>query len=329
MQPHQDTLNQLYQPVATEFNAVVHCLKTALSKPKSHPLTPMINTMLDSPGKRLRPLLCLLGYRIIQPTTPVPLGLIQVSAALELLHTASLIHDDIIDHAPLRHNKPTLHTLYGQEVAIPMGVYLYTIALGLIEKADNRPSFRKISHAVKWLCEGELRQIISRNNIPTITEYLIIAKKKTAILFTTALFCGAGIANATKSDQLKLQRIGHNLGMLFQITDDYMDLVGSDELKKKAGQDLLMGEVTLPLLYLLEELPSHKKDTILTKLEQKDPSLLPLLQDEFQTSTASQKTKTLGLHYSQEAKDLLNTFPQSPFRDHLYDILSLVESRAF
>ncbi len=329
MHPHQDTLNQLYQPVATEFKAVDECLKMALSKPKSHPLTPMITSVLDSPGKRLRPLLCLLGYRMLQPTSPAPVELIQVSAALELLHTASLIHDDIIDQAPLRHNKPTLHTLYGQEVAIPMGVYLYTIALGLIEKADHRPSFRKISHSVKWLCEGELRQIISRDHIPTITEYLIIAKKKTAILFTTALFCGAGIANATKSDQLKLQRIGHNLGMLFQITDDYMDLMGSDELKKKAGQDLLMGEVTLPLLYLLDELPSHKKEAILTKITQKDPTLLHLLQEEFQTSTASQKTKDLGLHYSKEAKDLLRTFPETIFREHLHNILTLVESRAF
>ena len=111
---------------------------------------------------------------------------------------ASLIHDDVIDHAPVRHNQPSIDAKWGKEVAIPMGVYLYSISLNLISEAGDLDVLTIISHAVKTLCEGELGQVLDRNNIISIPQYLAILKKKTGILFSAACQSGALLAGCSK-----------------------------------------------------------------------------------------------------------------------------------
>lgn len=325
------SLSSLYAPVSEEFAQVTDCITHILSQTRLKTLFSINQFLLDNPGKRLRPLLCLLAFKAAAPTSPTPKSVIHVCAALELLHMASLIHDDVIDHAEIRHNKPSVHKQWGTEVAIPMGVYLYTLALRQISLADDNAVLRRISHAVKQLCEGELNQIFERGNSQLhLKKHLIILKKKTAVLFSTAAFCGATLAGATKAECFALQRVGHGLGMLFQISDDYMDVMGNTQtLGKTAGQDLAMGEVTLPLLFLLEGLPPEERQRTEALIQQQDPACLSQLQAQLRDSTALDRTKNLAIGYVDHALSQLKYLPESGYRDHLHTLILALQTRAF
>jgi len=321
----------LYQPVENEFALVQQNLHRILSQTRSKALLEVNHYLLANPGKRLRPLLCLLAFKASAPNRPIPKSVIEVASALELLHMASLVHDDVIDHAEIRHNKPTIHKVWGEEVAIPMGVYLYTLSLQCIARAGDLHVLKRVSHAVKILCEGELRQVFERGNAQLdLIKYLIILKKKTGILFSTACHCGSYLADASKRDVFDLQFMGYALGMLFQISDDYMDVMGNTQaLGKTAGQDVAMGEITLPFLYLLDEVSPEKQHHIHTLLRAQDPSALGELQAELKASNALEKTKSLALNYADRAVVAVDRLPKSPYRKHLIDVISALKIRAF
>lgn len=204
-------------------------------------------------GKRLRPLLVILCSGIDDPSCR---PLIDVAAAAELIHTASLIHDDIIDRSGSRRSVPTLNRLHGSHTAVLTGDFLFAFAFGLLTRSRRPESLALMTDAVQAMCQAEIEQRESLFQF-SLTEsmYLHRIEQKTAVLL--AACCGAGaLAGGLEPGAVaSLASYGRNLGLSFQITDDLLDFTGdSAALGKPAGSDLAQGILTLPVIYLLQDL---------------------------------------------------------------------------
>lgn len=309
--------------------AVEQVIDHALESSPHPELTAIQSYILKTPGKRLRPALCLLTFKALAQNKPAKGNVIHTASALELIHMASLLHDDVIDEAPVRHNLPSVVAKWGSGVAITTGVLLYSMALGLICSQDDLPAMAVISHAVKVLCHGELQQILERGNTSlSLNLYLEILAQKTGVLFAAACQCGA-LAAAASGEQLEgAKRYGQKLGLVFQILDDYMDLVGDEKnLKKEPGQDFRQGELTLPVLLHLETCSDSERQEVLALFElRKDQDLQRLLQL-LKHSNSLQKTKDLAFKYLDEAVEGLNSFPDSVHKTALLKIATYVKDR--
>jgi octaprenyl-diphosphate synthase len=198
-------------------------------------------------GKRLRPMLAILssrafGYSGTDHT--------KVAAALELVHTATLLHDDVVDKAPLRRGMPTVNARWGDDVAILIGDYLYSSAFHLALEALPPQVIRIICKVTASMCEGELFQIEKRESLLTRDDYLRIVRSKTAFLFSACTALGSKLAGAGDAQSAMLATYGMNFGIAFQITDDTLDLVSSDdEIGKQHWADIRNGKQTLPLIH--------------------------------------------------------------------------------
>lgn len=323
------SLAQIYAPIEVELQQVSSLIQQALERTTLKPLYEINQYIIATPGKRIRPSLALLSYKALTSKEGAK-DILETAASLELIHMASLVHDDIIDHAQLRHNKPSVNAKWGSEIAIPMGVYLYAISLQFMASMGNVQVLRKISHTVKQLCEGEMTQIFDRDHVMDLHRYLVILKKKTAVLFGAACYSGAVLAKADKATILKMKQFGYYLGMVFQIVDDYLDIMGeTQKLGKAAGQDFFLGEVTLPLLFLLDSLDEAEKKTVQSMIASKDMAVLPILQKKLIDSGALEKTKELAIFYLTQARQTLAFLPETPAKEALITITHYMKARGF
>lgn len=209
-------------------------------------------SMLESGGKRIRPLLTLYSGMCFAPLNPL---MIEAAVASELIHMASLIHDDVIDESATRRGKPTIVSQYGNHAAILTGDYLFAEAFNILSKHQLLSSMTFLVEAIQAMCHGEVHQADEQfSNLVDIEGYFSRIAKKTGILLAACCQSGAILAGA-KSEELSLmQEYGLNLGYAYQITDDILDINGDEaSLGKPVGADLINGNITLPLLYLLEK----------------------------------------------------------------------------
>jgi geranylgeranyl pyrophosphate synthase len=220
----------------------------AVATPDPH-LEKILNHALSG-GKGLRPTMVLLCARFgIHDTLEAG----RVAAAIELIHLASLIHDDVLDGAATRRNLPALHSLYGSVPAILTGDYLFATAFGLLAKGKKAILY-SVTEAIRSMCSGEIQQQAVRG--PSVEAYFAYIGQKTAALFSTACRCGGILCRLKRSQQGYLTRFGWHLGLAYQIVDDCLDLFGSaDRMGKPARQDLTNGIITLPVLRFLELTP--------------------------------------------------------------------------
>lgn len=283
-------------------------------------------------GKQLRPTLAILVYRALRGATAQEPRLAYLCTALELLHVASLVHDDVIDAAEIRHGKPALYRRFGIELAIPYGVYLYALSLKEIAKIGLLPVLTDISRTVERLCEGEMIQVGLRDRLDLKTaQYVVILKKKTGVLFATACVTAyqlSGIADVRI--QRALSRYGTALGIAFQLVDDYLDVVGdaSGALKKMPGQDFLMGELTLPLLVLRDVLSPTQQAQWRADMLAKTPEALGRLQTQIkETPEVAVRVKAFLDYYLDRADAALEVLPASPYRDLLSGIIGYIRVR--
>lgn len=220
---------------------------------KSHvPLITQIgNHLLLSGGKRLRPLLVILSSKLCRYQGDADTRL---AGIVEFIHTASLLHDDVIDEAEIRRGKPVANSIWGDEASILVGDYLYSKALNIAVGLKNQRIMDTLSEATTTMSEGQVFELLKINN-PDITEeeYLTMAREKTAALISACCRIGAITGNAGKEEEEALASYGMNLGMAFQLADDVLDY-SADEIKlgKTLGKDLDEGKITLPLIHLLK-----------------------------------------------------------------------------
>ena len=321
------TLKDITHPLQSELKAFEEVFKQTMRSKISF-VDAIARYLIRQKGKKIRPLLVLLSADLcggINEST------YRGAALVEILHTATLIHDDVVDDADTRRGLASLNAVWKNKVAVLMGDYLY--AKGLLLSLDHRDFqfLQIISRAVKRMSEGEIHQIAKSRalDIDEATYYDIISDK-TASLFSTC--CEIGAASATTDEALhaRMREFGENIGIAFQIRDDVLDYIGRKSITgKPKGLDFSEKKLTLPLIYSLEKAPQQKAKQImrLVKNGANRKGLATIVEFALNyggITYADQKAAS----YSDRARQTLSHFPESPTKAALKELVNFVAQRA-
>jgi len=312
--------SSIFGPILGDLEEVERLL-TRTTTSRRPILTPLIAHLEHYRGKRLRPALLLLVARACGRVTPAHHVL---GAVVEMIHTATLVHDDVLDEATVRRHAATINAGWGNQTSILLGDYLFTHAFHLASTVDAR-ACQLIGEATNRVCEGELQQTVERGNWElTEEDYFDIIDGKTAALTSCAAQLGA-LYSGAESDQVQhMARYGRWLGMAFQIADDLLDLMGEERVTGKSlGTDLDQNKPTLPLIYFLGHASADKVSRLQQILSSpgnhKRESLRPFLVDSGSLGYASRKAE----EFAGKAKTELNGLPSSECKS----ILELLTDR--
>src|SRR5690625_1568660 len=285
--------------------------------------------LLRAGGKRIRPVFVLLAAQFGNYRDNIE-QVKAIAVALELIHMASLVHDDVVDNAGIRRGKPTVKYLYGNKVATYTGDYMLACALEMITSVPIPSIHQNLSKSLVKVVEGEIIQIEDKYNVnQDFKDYLRRIKRKTALLIATSCKLGAISAGTTKKQASALFRYGYNVGMSFQIIDDILDFTSTpEELGKPTGHDLLQGNITLPVLCAMKD--TNFKEQLYevfqnpTKItEEQIEGLLTLL---LQTN-AIEQSYHLSSMYLQKALQSLKDFENKKAKNSLITIANLLGKR--
>ena len=215
--------------------------------------------LIDSGGKRLRPMLTLAASKLCDYPGK---GHIRVAAAVEFMHTATLLHDDVVDESSLRRGKKTARIIWGNQASVLVGDFLLGQAFRMLVGVGSLPVLKILSNAAAIIAEGEVMQLAAaKNTATTEDEYLAIINAKTAALFSAAAEVGAAIVNRPAPEQAALKSYGRNLGLAFQLVDDALDYSGdSTHLGKTVGDDFREGKITLPVILSFRRGSDRERD---------------------------------------------------------------------
>jgi geranylgeranyl pyrophosphate synthase len=339
-----------YQPAAVQGNQLLGLVRPGLQlveakmkRVDSAIFAPLSNAFLDligSGGKRLRPALALLagGINGAAEQTPSP-RVIALAAAVEMLHTATLVHDDVIDGALLRRGAPTLNATWNGGSTVLAGNYMFGAAARFSAETQNLRVIRLFSDTLKIIVDGELRQLRDRYNYgQEKSAYYQRIYAKTASLFCAATEGAAILAGCTDAEIKRLRDYGYNFGMAFQIMDDVLDFTSdAATLGKPAGSDLLQGTLTLPFFYYLRQHPDPA--AFIAYVEEQhtcaedDPAIWPVTVAELvtalQASNAAAEAREEALTFLAQAKAALDPFPHTPYKESLIGLCDFVVQRNY
>ncbi|TSB46911.1 heptaprenyl diphosphate synthase component II [Alkalicoccobacillus porphyridii] len=284
--------------------------------------------LLHAGGKRIRPVFVLLAARF--GTYDIQ-ALKHIAVSLELIHMASLVHDDVIDDADLRRGKKTIKSQWDNRVAMYAGDYIFAKAVQTAAYFDSRSIHLIISDAIMEMCIGEVEQIRDQFNWDqNLRTYFRRIKRKTALLIAVSCKLGAIAANAPIDVQRRLYLFGYYVGMSFQITDDILDFVGTmEQLGKPAGGDLRQGNVTLPALYAMYKEPKLK--TIIQSSLTKDEPFEDMTDiiNQIKASGGIEYAVTISDRYLQKAFDQLEALPDVEAKTYFLQLASYIGRRKF
>ena len=272
-----------------------------------------------SGGKRVRPALTILSNYAVGGDG-ARYNSIRMATVMEFLHTATLVHDDIIDKADTRRKRPTVNALYGNETAVLMGDWLYMSAFETSLAERSLPILDILTRVTRKMTEGELLQLtlLSNANV-TEAQYFDVLKRKTAYLFSASCEIGAILGGADENQQAALRDYGLSLGTAFQLIDDVLDFTSSEEaLGKASGADLLGGKVTLPLIYLRDAEP-ETREMIQSVLREGTYSTVRKqdLLDAIMRTGALERARARADEYADDARLVLDQLPDSEYCDSL------------
>jgi octaprenyl-diphosphate synthase len=283
----------------------------------------------ESGGKRVRPALTILANYAVGGDGS-RYNSIRMATVMEFLHTATLVHDDIIDSADTRRNRPTVNALYGNETAVLMGDWLYMSAFETSLAERSLPILDILTRVTRKMTEGELLQLTTLGKTDISEQhYLDIIQRKTAFLFSACCEVGAILGGANEAEQRALADYGMNLGMAFQLTDDLLDFTSTDDiLGKSTGVDLLGGKVTLPLIYLIAAEPStcEMVQTVMSQASYESVARSELHQA-VERVGAVERARVRADGYATAACTALDNLLQSEFRESLAAIPTYVLDR--
>lgn len=286
-----------------------------------------IKDLIYSGGKLLRPAYSLLCSEIGQEQDKEKA--IAVSAALETLHMATLIHDDVIDGATSRHGQPTIHTTHGNQFAIYSGDYLFSVCFTILSRhATSLAHLEFNSRSMEKILSGELDQLHSRYQPPSsVKSYLARISGKTAQLFAVSCYSGAIESQASRRQTMTAWNMGHYIGMAFQIMDDILDYKGDAEtIGKPVMADLQQGIYTLPLIYAMQGDPRTLKN-ILGKQEPFTEQEMHVIISTIEKENGVEKAQALAERYTKKALREMQKLPDGTYKDMLYDITTSLLNR--
>jgi geranylgeranyl pyrophosphate synthase len=290
----------------------------------------LVQDLVKGGGKRLRPLLLLLAARGFGGDMATA---ITAAAGVELLHTASLIHDDSIDRAALRRGQPTLNTQLSSGAVILIGDFLFAQS-AVLAAATNDPRIVSIfATSLADICDGQLRETLDAHRLDQSQDsYLKRIYGKTAALFAGAAEMGAVVAKAPEPATAELRGFGSDLGMAFQIIDDILDLrEGTQTIGKPAGNDLRQGVVTLPVMLFAAGLPADSDhwatlEAIISGEETRDEQIDVVI-EAIRSSGALERAEAVAAGYTSQARERLSVVPDLETRAYLNDVLTLTVAR--
>ncbi len=272
-----------------------------------------------SGGKRVRPALTILSNYAVGGDG-ARYNSIRMATVMEFLHTATLVHDDIIDKADTRRKRPTVNALYGNETAVLMGDWLYMSAFETSLAERSLPILDILTRVTRKMTEGELLQLTLLSDADvTEAQYFDVLKRKTAYLFSASCEIGAILGGADENQQAALRDYGLSLGTAFQLIDDVLDFTSSEEaLGKASGADLLGGKVTLPLIYLRDAEPETREmiQTVLREATYSTVRKQDLL-DAIMRTGALERARARADEYADDARLVLDQLPDSEYTDSL------------
>lgn len=283
--------------------------------------------ILRAGGKRVRPLLVWHCGLLFGPETE---DLKRTAVAAELIHMASLVHDDIIDGSEFRHNQPAAHVIWGNHRAVLAGDYLFAKAFGILAGNKHNEPLAMMVGAIQNMCQGEINQDKDQfNSMIGMTEYYERISKKTAVLIEASCKAGAVVSGADNLQTEAIGRFGVNLGLAFQIIDDILDLCGDErKMGKPKYTDLIKGNLTLPVILLMEQ-PNYK-GWLMEVFKERDfnGSILAEIERAAKESGVTERAFVIGVSHLEQARNILKNFNESPVRKFLEDLTYMLQARA-
>lgn len=318
---------ELFNIIQDELNVVEQELRNVLRVPDPF-LAETTTYLLKAGGKRLRPAFCLLAAKCVDFNFERVLPL---AAALELIHMATLVHDDVVDSSDKRRGVLTLKALYGNKISTHVGGFLFSKSLVIISGYKDPLIGTVLAHTSLKMCEGEILQIATCYDLgQTIKDYFFRIKCKTALLISVSCQLGAAVCGAPAGVYEALRLYGYNIGMAFQITDDILDLVADRNLLgKPVGSDLRQGILTLPVIYALAR--SSQRDRLAGIISSRE-------QDESKIHEAIKLVEECGgiafahkvaKKFIARAKSKLATLPDTPAKESLFLVGDSIDTRGF
>ena len=296
-------------------------------------VVPLINEVaqytLVSGGKRIRPLLLIISANM---GTTLDERYVVLGSVVEFIHTATLLHDDVLDDAKTRRGKPAARNRYGNHASILVGDFLYTRAVSRVVSMENTEMNYLLATTCSKMTEGETWQLAHTSDFNlTEEQYLQIIAYKTASLISTSCKLGGVMASASSEEKEALYAFGYNLGIAFQVADDTLDYVADkNQLGKALGQDIKEGKMTLPLIHLMAHCRKSEKEMLIELIQSGKPqqdlsSILKLMERYGSIAYAGKKAAS----FVKKAKEKLRIFPSSTHKDALQTVAGYVVSRDY
>ena len=277
-------------------------------------------------GKRMRPVLVLLAARSCGATDDTA---VKLAAVIEFIHTATLLHDDVVDMSSMRRGRPTANEQWNNPSSVLVGDFIYSRAFQILVSIGHIGIMQVIADTTNTIAEGEVLQLLNKHRVNTSeADYMRVINDKTAVLFEAAAYCGAMIANADESTQQALKAAGRHIGLAFQLVDDALDYDGSaDDLGKNVGDDLAEGKPTLPLIYAMQHGSEAQQDIIRQSILTGGTERLTDVVQIVQSCGALDYTRQLARRHSDQAVEKVMTLPDSAHRTALLQMCELAVAR--
>ena len=283
--------------------------------------------IIDAGGKRLRPRLCLLTAAALGNITAAHNAFATV---IEFLHTATLLHDDVVDVSTLRRGRATANAAFGNAPSVLVGDFIYSRAFQLLVSINDMRVLSDIANTTNRIAEGEVLQLVRAGDANTSeAQYYEVIKAKTAALFGAACYGSALLSGAPEQTCTQMRSFGLNLGVAFQIVDDLLDYQGdASTMGKNVGDDLAEGKPTLPLIYALEHLPARDANMVRQALENKDKTHIAAVIDLINSSGAIRYCEQQANHFQHQAEQAIQILPDSDAKQTLLTLCSQAVKRA-
>ncbi|MAR89516.1 MAG: polyprenyl synthetase family protein [Pseudomonadota bacterium] len=284
------------------------------------------NYIIDSGGKRLRPLVCLLSARALGYEGHRH---VEIAAVVEFLHTATLLHDDVVDESVLRRGRASANAVWGNASSVLVGDFLISRSFQMVVNVGNMQVLKILSDATNLIAEGEVLQLINcKNPDTTEAQYMEVIRYKTAKMFEASAQSGAVLAGPSQDVELAFARYADHLGSAFQLVDDVLDYTGSaDEMGKNVGDDLAEGKPTLPLIYAMQHAEASQQTMIRDAIRHGGLDHITAITEAVQTCGAIEYTLEQARHQARLAKEALGEIDDSMYKDALLALCDLAVAR--
>ncbi len=327
MKPCFVTLSTILSPIKSDLLAVNEVIRASL-----HSEVPLVNQVaghiIQGGGKRLRPSTLLLVGGLFGPVRKEHH---ELAAVIEFIHTATLLHDDVVDQSTKRRNHKTANTIFGNAASVLVGDFIYSRAFQMMVKINHMKVMEVLANTTNTIAEGEVLQLLNIHNASIEDEdYLKVVYYKTAKLFESAAELGAIIGGADDNDIKVLAQFGKHMGIAFQLIDDVLDLSGNpEEIGKNLGDDLAEGKPTLPLLYAMKKGSDEQKNIIRAAIENGGLTELESVLNAVKETKALEYVRELAKEEIEKGEKLIQHITSSVYKDALLALTQFVTTRDY